>query len=241
MPRAAAALRADAEALEEAHPARREPRHAQAAVDELAADVVDAAERSPGLGHDLAVEELGEPHQDPGSRPIRRAQRTSPRFRRSSADVRLKLHARRHGLDVAPGDVDGVARESGRQPAEAPAGAPRVAADEDLDDLRGIAVEPGDLEIVDLAAVEPFAVDELVVEDAERDVDLRRPCSSLTSVREQHQRDGRDRDREDEDEVDHPEDIRDPAVDVGAHVGAVVRDQEDRQVGQRQRDDREDD
>ena len=34
------------------------------------------------------------------------------------------------------------------------------------------AVEPGDLEVVDLAAVLPVAVDELVVEDAERDVDL---------------------------------------------------------------------
>src|SRR4029077_5659360 len=60
--RAAAALRSDAEALEEPQLARRETGHSQAAVDELAADVVDAAERSPGLGHDLAVEKLGEPH-----------------------------------------------------------------------------------------------------------------------------------------------------------------------------------
>ena len=70
--------------------------------------------------------------------------------------------------------MHGVARESGRQPAEAPAGTPRVAADEYFDDLRGIAVQPGDLEIVDLAAVETLAVDELVVEDAEGDVDLDR-------------------------------------------------------------------
>ena len=54
----------------------------------------------------------------------------------------------------------------------APARAPGVAADEDLHHLWRGAVDASDLEIVDLAAVLPVGVDELVVEDAERDVDL---------------------------------------------------------------------
>ena len=125
-----------------------------------------------GLGDDLAVEELRESHQDPGSFPTRRAQRSSPRFRRSSAAGRLSGHDRRDGVDLLPGHVDGVSREPGGEPAEPAARAPGVAADEDLHHLRRVAVETGDLEIVDLAAVLPVAVDELVVEDAERDVDL---------------------------------------------------------------------
>ena len=71
-----------------------------------------------------------------------------------------------------PRHVDGVSREPRGEPAEAAARAPGVAADEDLHDLRRVAVEAGDLEIVDLAAVLAVAVDELVVEDAERDVDV---------------------------------------------------------------------
>ena len=73
-----------------------------------------------------------------------------------------------------PRHVDGISREAGRQAAEAAARAPGVAADEDLHHFRRVAVEAGDLEIVDLAAVLPVAVDELVVEDAERDVDVGR-------------------------------------------------------------------
>ena len=152
---------------------RREAGHAQAAVDELSADVVDAAERLPGLGHDLAVEESESRIRTPG--PADQARPTCVAAVQAQLARRpRKLDAGRHGLDVAPGDVDGVAREAGRQPPEAPARAPRVAAYDDLDDLRGITVEPGELEIVDLAAVQALAVDELVVEDAERDVDLRR-------------------------------------------------------------------
>ena len=68
--------------------------------------------------------------------------------------------------------MHGVARELRREPAEAPARAPGGAADEDLDDLRRVAVETRDLEIVDLAAVDAVGVDELMVEDPEGDVDL---------------------------------------------------------------------
>jgi hypothetical protein len=59
-----------------------------------------------------------------------------------------------------------VSRQAGRQSSEDAARAPGVAAHEDLSHLRRVAVEPRDLEIVDLPAVLTVAVDELVIEDA---------------------------------------------------------------------------
>ena len=55
------------------------------------------------------------------------------------------------------------------------------------------------------------------------------------------QRNRRERDQRDDDEVEEPEPVREPAVAVAAHVRAVVRHEQDRQVRHRQRDHREDD
>src|SRR5205085_4414646 len=84
-------------------------------------------------------------------------------------------HDGRDGLDLLPRNVHRIAREPRCQPPEPAARAPGVAAHDDLADLGRPAVEAGDLEVVDLAAVPPIRVDQLVVEDAERDVDLRGP------------------------------------------------------------------
>ncbi len=54
--------------------------------------------------------------------------------------------------------MDGVSREAGGELSEAAARAPGVAADDDLHHLRRVAVETGDFEIVDLAAVVAVAV-----------------------------------------------------------------------------------
>ena len=81
--------------------------------------------------------------------------------------------------------MHGVSREPGGQSSEAAARAPGIAADEDLHDLGRGAVEAGELEIVDLAAVLAVGVDELVIEHAERDVDfddLAHPCPPLVSI-----------------------------------------------------------
>ena len=71
-----------------------------------------------------------------------------------------------------------------RQAAEEPAASPRVAADENRRDL-GLAVrEPGQLEVVDLAAVAPVAIDELVVENTEAEVELSvgHPCPPFVRI-----------------------------------------------------------
>ena len=60
--------------------------------------------------------------------------------------------------------------------------------------------------------------------------------SILADVRQDHQRDRCEGDDHDHDEIEQPESVCDPAVDVAAHVGLVVRDEQDRYVGQRQRD-----
>jgi hypothetical protein len=61
--------------------------------------------------------------------------------------------------------MNGVSAEARGEPSKDAARAPGVAADDDLHDLRGVAVETGDLEIIDLAAVVSVAVDELMIED----------------------------------------------------------------------------
>src|SRR5215212_8367475 len=79
---AAAAVRADAEALEQPEAAGTQAGDPQPIRLQLPANVVYAAEPRARLGHDLPAQELRETHQDPGSFPTSRAQRGSPRFRR---------------------------------------------------------------------------------------------------------------------------------------------------------------
>jgi hypothetical protein len=68
--------------------------------------------------------------------------------------------------------VDGGSGEAGGEPSKQAARSPGVAADDDLHDLRRVAIETGDLEIIDLAAVLTVTVEELVIEEPEGDVDL---------------------------------------------------------------------
>src|SRR5207244_599884 len=63
----------------------------QTPCDEFPAEVVDTAQPPAGLVDDRSIQEFRTAHQDPGTLPIRRAQRTSPRFRRSSAAGRLRV------------------------------------------------------------------------------------------------------------------------------------------------------
>jgi hypothetical protein len=68
--------------------------------------------------------------------------------------------------------MDRVARQPGGEPSQDASGPPRVAADEDLHHFRRVALEAGDLEVIDLPAVVSFTIDELVIEDTESDVDV---------------------------------------------------------------------
>ena len=68
--------------------------------------------------------------------------------------------------------MDSIPRYARCEAAEQAARAPRVAADNDLRHFGRVPVKTGDLEVVDLAAVVAFAVDELVVEDAEGEIDV---------------------------------------------------------------------
>ncbi len=70
--------------------------------------------------------------------------------------------------------MHGLTREVSRESSEQPPSAPGVAANENLGDLRRSAVETSQLELVDLAAVLAVRVDELVVENPEREIDRRR-------------------------------------------------------------------
>jgi hypothetical protein len=161
-------------ALEDAELAAHEAAHPQVSFHELPADVVDVAQLMAGLVDDLSVQELGQSHQDPGSFPTMRAQRASPRLQSQLGGRALQGHDRCHGLDLVPRHMHGIPRETGREPSEGSARAPGVAADEDLHHFRRVAVEAHDLEIVDLPAVPSVTVDELMVEDAHRDVDVGR-------------------------------------------------------------------
>jgi hypothetical protein len=70
--------------------------------------------------------------------------------------------------------VHGLTREVSSESSEQSPSAPGVAANEDLGDLRHSAVETSELELVDLAAIPAVRVDELVVENPEREIDPRR-------------------------------------------------------------------
>jgi hypothetical protein len=72
----------------------------------------------------------------------------------------------------SPAGVLPRALGSGSEPSEEAARAQRVVTGEDLHHLRRVAVETGDLKIIDLTAVLPVAVNELVIEDADNLVDI---------------------------------------------------------------------
>ena len=73
--------------------------------------------------------------------------------------------------------MHGVARERRRDAPEEAAALPGVAADEDLGHFRLAGAHAGDLEVVDVAAVAPLGVDELVIEHAEPEIELGRRSS----------------------------------------------------------------
>src|SRR4029077_1864759 len=89
--RAAGTTGAEAKPLEKAPGAAREPGDPQVPIPKLAAEVVHLAERPPGLGHQLAPQQLRETHQEPGTFPTSLDQRGSPRSRRSPEAGRLSV------------------------------------------------------------------------------------------------------------------------------------------------------
>ena len=138
-------------------------------------------------------------------------------------------------LDLRPGHAH---RRRTRQRREQPPSRPRPRQyrrpDEDRLDPR-LAGHPSIARSSTLPQRRPSLVDELVVEQPTRC----RSRSFLSHVREDHQRD-RGTARRPITRGRPTRAVREAAVYVRAHVRPVVRDEQDRQVGERQRDDRED-
>ncbi len=205
---------------------------------ELGPDIVNVAELASRLGAHRSTEELREAHQAPGIHFTSLAARSSPRPSRSSGAVSLSVTTDDTSSTSAPRHVHGVARQRGRETAEQAAPAPGVAADEDLRHLRRAVRETGELQVVDVAAVAPVAIDELMVEHAQAEVDLDHPVppfvrsingiadTAITRIRMKYTM---------------PSTFESAPVAVAAHVHRVVGDEEDREKRERQRDHGEDD
>ena len=171
LPAALRPAEAQSEVLDEARLPDQKPRDDESGATQLPADVVHPPEPPTRLGEDVLAIELAESHL--GSR--------DPFHERAPALVAapeaqlpggaLQLHDRADVRDLAPRDVYRVAAEAGCDPPEHAARSPRVTADEDLPHLGAVLAERVEDEVVHLAAVPSLAVDELVVEDAQTEID----------------------------------------------------------------------
>ena len=180
----AAQQRADAEPLEQPGRPDDDAGHGERPRAELGPDVVDDPQPVARLGAHGEAEELREPHSDdPGIRSTHVRARSSPSPRPSSDALersstpeptsRTWLHGTR---------TDAASRGPRREAAQATSRAPGGRADDDRGDARGVRVEPLELEVVDLPAATVVPVDELVVEDAAREVELRHPRPMFEST-----------------------------------------------------------
>ena len=96
------------------------------------------------------------------------------------------MHPRGDLVHLVPGNADeAAASDPGREPTEAAAPAPGGGAPTRIgDDPRLAVAHTLELEVVDLAAAPAVTVEQLVVEDAEREVDLAvipAPCCERSS------------------------------------------------------------
>ena len=138
----------------------------------LGAHVVHVAELPARLGAHFAVEELGESHQAPGIQSTSFAARSSPRPSRSSGAVRFSLTTDEtsstslHGTCTALPESAAASRpKTPRLRHALPPTRISVTSGSPL-------VEPVELEVVDVAAVAALAVDELMVEHPQAEIDL---------------------------------------------------------------------
>ena len=155
---------------------RRDPGHAERAAATARRGCRGRARATrPDSVRTLEPEELGDPHSDdPGSFSTSRRARSSPRPSRSSGAVFAQLDAapspRRTSSQGTRTSRPRANRAASRpsRPRPRQAGGPmRIAT------TRGLAVtNPLELEVVDLSAAPALAVQQLVVEDAEPEIDL---------------------------------------------------------------------
>ena len=189
-------------------PSDDEPGDRNGARAQLGAHVADAAEILSGFGPHARPEELGEAVHEPGILSIQGRSRSSPRpSPYSGAALRRCTAASIFSTSVQGTRTVRRFGERREQPPEPPPPAPDRRPDEDRLD-RG---SPGqtELEVVDVAAAAAVAVDELVVEQPDGEVDR----SVIRSLRSSdHQGDRGQRDDQDDHEVDQPEDVREPPV-----------------------------
>ena len=133
----------------------------------------------------FAVEELGEAHQAPGIRLMKRAARSSPRPSRSSCAVRLSFTTDADLVDLAPRDMHRVARERRRDAARRRRGCATHCRRRGSPSPRARrSTSPAISRSSTLPQLRPSRVDELVVEHAEAEIELGRahPCPPFVSI-----------------------------------------------------------